>query len=263
MHAESQSLRWSHMPPGLFTGTSGLVLPYKNMSFYPDEFSGKSRLEVYGLLNNSIEINSTFYKIPKKSTVARWNDSVPSGFRFTFKLARTLTHTKGLPFPVEDLDSFMDGLAAIDQVKSGCILVQFPASFKMLHWKLFTTLIYDLYTRNENQKWHISVEFRDISWYRDETYLFLKELGISIVMHDKAGGASSSFDDTIAEHVYVRFHGPEGDYKGTYEDTFLHEYATYVKEWLSLGRNVFIYFNNTMGNALLNMKTLLKETMQP
>ncbi len=54
------------MQPALFMGTSGMVLPYKNMSFYPDEFLGKSRLEVYSLLNNSIEINSTFYKIPGK-----------------------------------------------------------------------------------------------------------------------------------------------------------------------------------------------------
>lgn len=244
-------------------GTSGMVLPYRNMSFYPDEFSGKSRLEVYGLLNNSIEINSSFYKIPKKATVARWNDSVPSGFRFTFKLARTITHTKGMPYPVEDLDRFMDNLTAIDREKRGCILVQFPASFKIHQWKFFATLIADLYARNKNQKWHISVEFRDTSWHQDETYSFLNRLGIGIVIHDKAGGASSSFDDTIAGHVYLRFHGPKGDYKGSYDDSFLYEYASYIKEWLSLGKTVFVYFNNTMGNALLNIKTLWKETMQP
>ncbi len=165
---------------------------------------------------------------------------------------------KALAFPVEDLDRFMEGLSAIDAPKRGCILVQFPASFKFLQWKLFLTLTEALCALNEPQGWHIAVEFRDTSWYRDQTSLFLKNHGISIVVHDKAGGAFS-VDDTIADHVYVRFHGPEGDYKGSYEEAFLHEYATYIDAWLDLGKKVFVYFNNTMGNALSNMKTLRNE----
>lgn len=256
-NTRSQSVKRRIVHPALFMGTSGMVLPYKNKSFYPDEFSGKSRLEVYGLLNNSIEINSTCYKIPRKATLAKWNESVPAGFKFTFKLARTLTHTRGLPFPPEDLARFWDALSAIDPGKRGCILVQFPASFKFQQRKLFTALIEDLCLLNESQQWHIAVEFRDDSWYRDEIYGFLEERAISIVVHDKAGGAFA-MEDTTAKQVYVRFHGPEGDYKGSYEEAFLYEYATYILAWLDACKEVYVYFNNTMGNALLNLKTLWK-----
>lgn len=256
-NTERQSVKTRIGHPALFMGTSGMVLPYKNKSFYPDEFSGKSRLEVYGLLNNSIEINSTFYKIPRRATLAKWNESVPAGFKFTFKLTRTLTHTRGLPFPPEDLSRFMDALSVIDPRKRGCILVQFPSSFKFQQWKLFTTLIDKLGVLNENQQWHIAIEFRDGSWYRDETYSFLGQRAICIVVHDKAGG-TFAVDDTTAKQVYVRFHGPEGDYKGSYEEAFLYEYATYIRTWLDARKEVFVYFNNTMGNALLNLKTLWK-----
>ena len=56
--------------------------------------------------------------------------------------------------------------------------------------------------------------------------------------------------------IYVRFHGPQGDYRGTYDEAFLHEYAAYIYEWLVEGKSVFVYFNNTMGKAFDNLKKL-------
>lgn len=243
----------------LFVGTSGLVLPYRNMSFYPEEFSGKSRLEVYGLLNNSIEINSSFYRIPLRSTVAKWNGSVPDGFRFTYKLIRTLTHTKGMEFPPADLERFMDSLSAVGETKRGCILVQFPASFRTVQLRHFTALLAALNRLNKGQQWRISVEFRHDSWYREETFSFLKKNNVGIVIHDMQTGMFNDFDNTGTEHVYLRFHGPEGNYRGSYDDAFLSEYAGYIRAWLGMGKTVFAYFNNTMGDALQNSRTLLEE----
>ncbi|PSK88114.1 DUF72 domain-containing protein [Taibaiella chishuiensis] len=245
-------------PEGLFMGTSGLLLPYKNMSFYPVAFTGKSRLAVYALLNNSIEINSSFYKIPRKATVAKWNDSVQPGFKFTFKLIRTVTHTKGAAFPSGDVERFMESINAIEQDKQGCILVQFPASFRISQWQHFASLLSALHARNQDQHWSISVELRDPSWYREETITFLEQRAIGIVIHDKATGASAEPEHTDSRHVYLRFHGPEGNYRGSYEDFFLAEYATYIREWLQQQKEVFVYFNNTMGDALSNMNTLGK-----
>ncbi len=78
-----------------YSGTSGLVVPVPQ-ALYPPEFKGKSRLNYYASLFNSIEINSTFYKMPKISTVSNWAESVPDEFRFTFKLSKAITHAKGL-----------------------------------------------------------------------------------------------------------------------------------------------------------------------
>lgn len=78
-----------------YTGTSGLSLPFPKHSF-PPEFQDKSRLTFYASLFNSIEINSSFYKLPMASTVKKWAESVPDNFLFTFKLWREITHNKGL-----------------------------------------------------------------------------------------------------------------------------------------------------------------------
>src|SRR5688572_17070366 len=83
---------------GLFlSGTSGLALSIPQAQ-YPAAFKGASRLTFYGSLFNSIEINSTFYKLPKAATILKWAESVPAHFRFTFKLSKSITHHKGLDF---------------------------------------------------------------------------------------------------------------------------------------------------------------------
>ncbi|HEY8898156.1 MAG TPA: DUF72 domain-containing protein, partial [Niastella sp.] len=79
-------------------GTSGLVLPVPNKQSFPPEFSDKSRLTYYASLLNSIEINSSFYKVPQPATVRKWADSVPDDFVFTFKLWQEITHVKGFAY---------------------------------------------------------------------------------------------------------------------------------------------------------------------
>jgi uncharacterized protein YecE (DUF72 family) len=62
--------------------------------------------------------------------------------------------------------------------------------------------------------------------------------------------------------VYVRFHGPNGGYRGSYTDDFLYEYAQYIKEWMAEGKDIYAYFNNTMGDAINNLVTL-KSFLEP
>jgi len=112
-----------------YSGTRGLVLPVPQV-LYPPEFSGKSRLTYYASLFNSVEINSSFYKMPKAATVLKWADSVPQNFQFTFKLLKAVTHAKALDFSAEDVDLFIQTVNNIGN-KKGCLLVQFPPSLKM------------------------------------------------------------------------------------------------------------------------------------
>src|SRR5438045_1404405 len=90
-----------------YSGASGLYLPVPKAQ-YPPAFQGKSRLEYYSSLFNSIEINSIFYKLPRHSTVVNWANSVPDNFRFTFKVSKTITHVKNLDFVVKDVDDFIN-----------------------------------------------------------------------------------------------------------------------------------------------------------
>src|SRR5665213_2948074 len=90
----------------IYTGTSGLVLPLPNRRSFPPEFHDKSRLEIYASLFNSVEINSSFYKVPMASTVQKWAALVPENFKFTFKLWRDITHNKELTFDSADIGRF-------------------------------------------------------------------------------------------------------------------------------------------------------------
>ncbi|MBA2422067.1 MAG: DUF72 domain-containing protein, partial [Chitinophagales bacterium] len=86
-------------------------------SLYPPEFQGKSRLTYYASLFNSVEINSSFYKNPKISTIIKWAESVPDNFQFTFKLSKDITHSKGLDFNHEDVDRFIEAIAHVGNKK--------------------------------------------------------------------------------------------------------------------------------------------------
>lgn len=237
----------------LFMGTSGLVLPFKNRNAYPPEFEGRSRLQVYGALFNSIEINSIFYKLPRPSTINQWSQSVPDNFRFTFKLWKQITHNKALAFDQADIEAFFNVIAGAAD-RSGCILVQFPASVKAVLFKKLEFLLLGIQQANTSG-WPIAVEFRSPEWYKEPVYELLNAYGAAMVYHDKAG-STSPHPPLEAAHIYLRFHGPGGDYKGSYDQGLLYEYAGYIAKWLSEGKSVYVYFNNTIGAAVDNLKTL-------
>ncbi|MCH5597525.1 DUF72 domain-containing protein [Niabella ginsengisoli] len=106
-------------------------------------------------------------------------------------------------------------------------------------------------------KWPIALEFRNKSWYNEATYELLNAHNATMVFHDKTGSEPPQ-PDLDSNYIYLRFHGPAGDYKGSYDEGFLYEYAGYISEWLESGKVVYVYFNNTMGNALENLKMLKK-----
>ena len=237
-----------------FSGTSGVTVPLANKQLYPEEFQSKSRLSYYGSLFNSIEINSSFYKIPMASTIRKWSESVPEDFRFTFKLWRDITHTKELVFKNEDIHHFIQNIAEVGS-KKGCLLIQFPPSLTINYTSQLFNLLDRIIQADPERSWQIALEFRNSSWYTEETIRLLNDFQAGMVLHDKLSEANTH--EPISEtFVYVRFHGPGGNYKGSYEDDFLNEYSQYVREWLGEGKDVYVYFNNTRGDAVQNLMTL-------
>ncbi|WP_129717321.1 DUF72 domain-containing protein [Pedobacter sp. SYP-B3415] len=243
-----------------FTGTSGLLLPVPNKSFYPPAFQEKSRLTYYGHLFNSLEVNSSFYKMPRAQTLQKWASEVPDGFRFTFKLFKGLTHNKGLEFDEAEIHSFLQNIDAVG-LKKGCMLVQFPGSFRPA-WMHRLEYLFRLIREHDPAKdWHTSIEFRHDDWYKPATYDLLARYDMGLVLHDKLSQGIMLGSLQPGNAVYLRFHGPEGNYRGTYEDDVLYEYASYIQEWLDEGRTVYTYFNNTMGSAISNLQTLRKAVL--
>lgn len=241
------------MKKGLFfPGTSGIVLPFRNQLHYPEAYQGMSRLQVYGHLFRSLEVNAVFYKLPRAATLASWAASVPEGFRFTCKLWQEVSHAPELQFRETDICRYMELIDALGD-KKGSLLVQFPASVQATRLNAVNRLLEQLQLYNNG--WDIAVEFRHNSWYNDKVYAMLDKRGAALVYHDKKG-SQSPHEPLSAPFVYLRFHGPDGDYRGSYDEAFLQEYAGYINDWLLEGKTVYAYFNNTMGDALRNLKML-------
>jgi uncharacterized protein YecE (DUF72 family) len=254
-----------------FAGTSGLVLPVANKQAFPEEFKAGTRLTYYASLFNSIEINSSFYRVPRPATFARWAGEVPEGFRFTVKLWRGITHTPGLQFLPMDLNKFLDAAGELGS-KKGCLLIQLPPGTQadrapQLERLLERIVSADMGDGSEtgwggDAGWRIAVEFRHRSWYGPETDELLKRYRAGLVLHDMPAsrvdrpGGRTSF-------IYVRYHGIAGDYRGGYGDDLLRGDAEKVRTWLGEGKEVFVYFNNTIGDALHNVQALSRWVVQP
>lgn len=239
--------------PGLYVGLSGLELPIPKYQF-PPEHQASSRLTYYTTYFNTIEVNSSFYKIPGAATLTRWATSVPRDFAFTFKLFRDVTHCKDLDFAPPVVDEFIRTILSIGE-KKGCLLIQFPPSLRNEHINQLGKLLSTVKAADPANLWKVAVEFRFSGWYNPDVFDLLEECGAALVLHDIPKSATP-MDQVPSQVVYVRFHGPTGNYRGSYSDAFLHEYAGYITEWLSDGKEVFVYFNNTAGDAFNNCQRL-------
>lgn len=232
-----------------YSGTSGLVLPVKNKLEYPEEHRSKSRLHFYSTLFNTIEVNSIFYKLPRRQTVERWSDEVTGDFRFTFKLSKEITHCKELNFDKTAINNFLD-VINIPANKKGCILIQLPGKITADYFSKLNILL-KLMPVN---KWKLAVEFRHISWYAPPTIKLLNAFNAICVIHDIKPFTTELLQE--ADTIYIRFHGTEKNYRGSYLDELLADYAVAIRTWLKEGRTVYAYFNNTLGPAAQNLMSL-------
>lgn len=240
-----------------FCGTSNVELPVAKKSLFPAEYQDKSRLSYYSSLFNTVEINSSFYKIPQKKTVERWASEVADDFLFTFKLWRGITHTRELQYQQSDVVRFMNVINGVGN-KKGCLLIQLPASIKFSLFRNVRKLLDDISSVSDIREWKIAIEFRDRSWYNDIVYEILERSKVSIVVHDMPASRTPLIDMETS-FSYFRFHGEKGDYKGNYDhDDVLEDCAVEIKHQIQSGRSVFAYFNNTIGSAVANATTLYK-----
>lgn len=239
-------------------GTSGIVLP-GNKATFPAEFQTGTRLHYYGALFNTLEINSSFYKIPKASTFEKWANEVPDHFKFTVKLWRGITHVKKLEYSVDDVTHFMHAADGLGN-KKGCLLIQFPASIRIDYLADVERMLQRLDQLNENGQWQLAIELRHSSWYRENAHAVFAKYKTSLVLHDMPN-STTPLDDLLLKSVYstcvyVRFHGPTGHYDGSYSNQFIDDYAERINSWRASGKDVYVYFNNTIGSALQNAERL-------
>lgn len=225
-----------------------------NKSSFPPEYRLKSRLHYYSSLFNTIEVNSCFYKTPLRSTYEKWARDVPDNFQFTLKLSKDITHAKDLSGDLACMDTFLQAAAGTGN-KKGCLLIQFPGKITLDHFSRVEEILTRLRSHDPDQQWRKAVEFRNESWYITETTELLNEHNATMVLHDFSKARLSAWGGH-ASFMYLRFHGPGGNYRDSYSEQVLIEKTAMIREMAAAGKDVYVYFNNTAGNAFENARYL-------
>ena len=233
-------------------GTSGWSYSDWKGEIYPKELKSTDWLMKYAEWFDTTEINSSFYRMPREQTVINWAAKVPDGFKICPKISKYLTHTKRLKEPEEPLQRFF---SVFGQIKSklGPVLVQLPPSLKFdeeIAQHFFGLL------KSEYKQYHFVLEVRHSTWLEQEAVDLLHQYKIGTVISQS--GVGFPYTEEITSHiVYVRFHGPAKLYDSSYSDEQLQEYAVKFKKWIKEGKEVWVFFNNTMrGHGFYNARTL-------
>ena len=225
-----------------------------NKSTFPPEYQLKSRLNYYSTLFNTIEVNSCFYKTPLQSTYEKWVNDVPEDFQFTLKLTRDISHIKDLKIDIACMDNFLKSATGIGR-KKGCLLIQFPGKITLEHFSQVEHIFEELEQHDLSHEWRKAIEFRNDSWYVGETTELLNEYHATMVLHDFAKAKVSTKTDE-ADFVYLRFHGPAGNYRDSYNKGSLDQKAEIIMDFAQSGKDVYAYFNNTAGGAFEDARYL-------
>jgi uncharacterized protein YecE (DUF72 family) len=239
----------------LLVGTSGWSYQHwAGGRFYPQGLKPGDWLAYLAQHFSTVEINSTFYRLPKESSVQRWYDVTGSKFRFAVKLWQMVTHRKKLIDCDEHLRDFFR-VAGGFRTKRGPLLVQLPPS---IHKDLprLDGFLGHLRKAMGRMRWRVAVEFRHPSWADADTTALLDAHQAALCLADMPRCPFA--EPGNAEFVYIRRHGPGGVYRGCYSEQHIADDAKRVRAWLAAGKDVYVYYNNDIGgHAVDNARQLM------
>lgn len=159
------------------TGTSGFSYKEWKGAFYPEDIASGGMLGYYAERLPAVEINNTFYRMPKAETLRGWAEQVPESFRFVLKASRQITHSKRLNDASDAVDYFMQNARALEQ-RRGPVLFQLPPNLKKDVERLRSFL--DAMPDDTRP----AFEFRHESWHDDEVLDMLAAHGAALVIAD-------------------------------------------------------------------------------
>lgn len=246
-------------------GTSGYSFEDWRGTFYPGQIQKGKMLNHYQAYFNTVEINSTYYRIPHPAIMYNIVRKTKPDFDFFVKAYQNLTHQRqDYEKPAREFLESVRQIADTGQLKG--ILAQFPWSFKFSR----PNLMY-LHTCRELTAPHpLFIEFRHDSWLRDETYQALEADGIQFVSVDgpRLRGLLPPVMKTTGDIAYVRLHGRNDAkwwnggplrYDYDYNESELLEWKEKISALQGHVKQVFVFFNNChLGQAVKNARQLMK-----
>jgi uncharacterized protein YecE (DUF72 family) len=201
-----------------------------------------------------VEINNSFYQLPQKETLLSWRNAVPSGFVFTVKASRFITHRKKLKDPEQSLVIFLEAVSSLND-KLGPVLFQLPAA-----WRFNAERFYD-FLESLPSGFRFAFEFKNSTWNNPQAYDALTEIGAAFCICDYEGTLSPK--NITADFVYIKLHGPETPYKGSYTAAVLSSWAGAITTWVDQGREVFCYFDNDEAGYAVRDALKLQSMLTP
>ena len=245
LFAESPG-RVSPPEPGFYLGTSGWSYADWEGTLYPVGLPAASRLAEYAKHYATVEIDSTFYGTPRRSTIEKWREVVPEGFLFAAKFPRELTHERNLAGCEEPAETFVRTMALLDD-RLGPLLLQLPPSFTVEGMGVLEDFLVAL-----PQGLRYAVEVRHKSWLGSDLPEMLREHGVALTLIDYP--RMPRMEEATAGFVYIRWLGnrrefPSGHTHAKRDRTEdLLWWSERVGRFLSEGREVFAYANNHYQN---------------
>lgn len=232
-------------------GTSGWQYDSWRRRFYPKDLPQAQWLPFYAERFETVEVNNTFYRLPKRETFVRWREVTPPGFLVTVKASRFITHIKRLKEPADSVRMFYERAEGLGD-KLGPVLFQLPPRFNADLERLDTFL--DVLPRHVPA----AFEFRDASWETDEIRALLDEHGAALVLADRPGRRVPMI--VTGGRSYIRFHQGQR-LSPHYRREKLRRWADRIAALPA--REVYIYFNNDPDGAAVRdadtMRTLLAQ----
>jgi uncharacterized protein YecE (DUF72 family) len=236
------------MAARIHIGTSGWNYKHWLGPFYPEKFPVRKMLEFYAQHVDTVEINATHYHLPNFASFDNWRETTPDDFIFSVKASRFTTHMKKLKAPKSSTEKFFVRVEKLRD-KLGPILFQLPPRWKVNVERL------EAFLSAMPREYRYTFEFRDESWFTNEVCEVLRSHNAALCFYHQMGYDSPQ--EVTADFIYVRLHGTESKYGGSYPDSALKVWARRIRSWQKDSKDVYFYFNNDPdGHAIRNALTL-------
>ena len=224
-------------------GTSGWSYEDWVGPFYPKQAKPKDFLRIYSSVFDTVEIDSSFYRIPNQSMISQWNMNTPSNFVFCPKFPKKITHDFKLENVGTTLNFFYKTVAGLGD-KLGPLVVQLPPSFK--YEKGFPVLENFITTEMKTSAFRHAIEFRHKSWFRDDVYRLLASNDVSFCWSITQYVTTPT--KLTSDFIYTRMVGERDitKFNETQKDRtkLMSEMSQAVKSSIGSVDDAFIFFNN-------------------
>lgn len=219
----------------VWIGTSGWTYQHWRGRFYPPDLSPRRWLEYYAQRFPTVELNSPFYRVPKRRTFEGWRERTPAGFLFAVKASRLITHVKKLRGAEGELRWFLSEAEGLGE-KMGPLLFQLPPSLRADPGLLEAFL-------RGLPPGRYTFEFRHPSWFEEAIYELLARYDVALCVADSPRFPCER--RVTASFLYLRLHGSQRLYASLYSREELSEWASFIHEALESGaKEAFCYFDN-------------------